>query len=560
MLSQKKRYVLVDVLVLAVIYAVTYGTLFLSKAIMWDGWVWFSLLRQKDYVTFSWLLDQVRILTHMEIFLKILDRFGTFPFISNVVVFFCWLIAGLSIYATLTLLNLFRRESIFFIILCFLCIPIYIVRYEPTLITYTVSNCFFYVGVASFFWSRTFRKKLYSHLLNFFAAVSFVISFLTNSFLVYYGGFLLLLLLLFCQGKNVNVKLFLVWFKENILWILLPLLFYFWQVLFVGQPTGIYAGYNSFIFFQEGASIGSVTLQLISGAWESIANGFFAPYIVSVSILYRKIFAVLFVMVTSLLVLLNKKTNQFNSDTDGDLIHNKFLLLFGCILFIFGFSAYILVGEAPNLYGTRFDMRHGLILAFPASLITFALINLLFKNKVVEWIKIFVIGVFITYNFYNFFGIQMDYFKQQALTHVVKESFQKGQLVKNGIYVFRDNDLHMFNWRGRDYKTFDFTNILYDATQDKTLVGTTWGQNIDYILTYKKDPDLQNEKKLFERFIYVDVRSKHLSPVPTVFDFLRLEYAVLFNPSKLPDLYDSIFGAYLIFSKEAPLLEAYINK
>ena len=113
--------------------------------------------------------------------------------------FISWLLAGLFLYGILRQKLALRQNRAFFISACFMLIPIYLVKIIQIVLRYSISNAIFFLAIFLYFTAQKSAGKFIKYSGYLLAWILFFLSFETNSFLVFYLGFLGMLLLLYRQ-------------------------------------------------------------------------------------------------------------------------------------------------------------------------------------------------------------------------------------------------------------------------------------------------------------------------------------------------------------------------
>ena len=143
----------------------------------------------------------------------------------------------------------------------------------------------FFLAIFLYFTAQKSAGKFIKYSGYLLAWILFFLSFETNSFLVFYLGFLGMLLLLYRQENLGRPFLSLLYdfSKKHFFFIILPLIFGLLKVT-IGQPTDGYEGYNQIILPNN-------LLTYIQNIWQNIVYGFFWPILAPLGILPRKIFS-----------------------------------------------------------------------------------------------------------------------------------------------------------------------------------------------------------------------------------------------------------------------------
>lgn len=556
-----------NIIFLSVTYLLAHGLLLANRVIMWDGWLWSSLLKQKNYETLYRFFDQAGLI-HMYVIYRIINNFGEPVIVSKILVFAGWLLAGLCVYAIIKEFTVWGEKNALFIAVLFSLAPIFIVRFEIALISYSLSNAVFFLGAYLFLRAQIAGRLVSKIILQILALVFLIGSFFTASFLVFYGALIIFAFHLFLKRKNSEFGPSLVgnayeFIKKNILWILLPIVFYAVQRKFIGSPYGIYEGYNSFVFLNQDISLFSRLMILIDRSFQFIVYGFGWPIISSVVILQNKIFLLISLFFGTIALYLNNKFHLFGTSNEGGSdnvpLKPKYIFIWGILLFVFGAAAYILVGESPNPFGSGFDMRHGLILPLGFSLIIFAFIEGGLNKKIQPIGKIIIIALFITYNIYNYYTVDMDYYKQIGVIESLKEKYQQGEIGERDIFVFYDQAA-LYRWRGRPIRDYEYTGYLYEATGNPKLLGTDMDGDLKLMLLAKNAKLDFDDKRTAERFknIIIDYQPKHIANFK---DWMTLKVADLFfSVDVLKSLNKNLIGIKTEITNQLPKERSWLDK
>lgn len=522
-----------------IFYLSAHFLLIFSKVIMWDGWLWSNLLKQKDYETLYQLLRQTSLL-HVYAVYRVIDWLGNPVTIANILVFISWFIAGFCVYLILKNFARLGEKNSFFVASIFLLLPLFIVRFEISMLTYSLSNAAFFFGAYTFLRSITaarFRSKIFFQIL---AVIFFISSFFTASFLVFYGSLVLFTFSLFLKNESLVWRevlkrrkgIIFIFLKKNIFWILLPFIFYLAHNKFIGSPYGLYEGYNSFVWSYSGITFPGFLTVVLDRIFQFIVYGFFGPLIFSVSILQRKIFFAIFLIFLISIFFFERRFKVLSSSTaeiaDDSKPAPKKIFLWGILLSVLASLAYILVGESPNPYGSGFDMRHGLILPLGFSLIILSFIDGLLNNKIRKIVKIILLAIFLTYNIYHYYTLDMDWYKQMGVIESIREKYIAERFGERDIFVFYDK-MPLYKWRGRSIKDHEYSAYLYEATGNSKLLGTSVGEDLRFMGLVKKDELDFGDERARTRFKNLVISGTGGAPEPMVKNWLKLKFADLFG-------------------------------
>lgn len=521
------------------LYFLAHFLLIFSNVVMWDGWLWTNLLKQKDYETLYQLLRQTTLL-HVYAVYRVIDWLGNPVTISNILVFISWFIAGLVVYLILKNFARLGEKNAFFVASIFLLLPLFIVRFEISMLTYSLSNAAFFLGAYTFLRSMVAVRPLSRFIFQILALIFFISSFFTASFLVFYGSLILFAFFLFLQKESLvwaevfkkRKGIIFRFLKKNIFWLLLPFIFYLAHKKFIGSPYGLYAGYNSFVWSYPEMTLFNFASIVLDRIFQFIVYGFFGPLIFSISILQRKIFFAIFLIFLISIFFFERKFKVLSSSaaeiTDDFKMAPKTIFIWGVLLSVFASLAYILVGESPNPYGSGFDLRHGLILPLGFSLIILSFIDGLLNNKIRKLVKIIFLAVLLTYNIYHYYTLDMDWYKQMGVIESIRENYIAERFGERDIFVFYDK-MPLYKWRGRSIKDHEYTAYLYEATGNSKLLGTSVGEDLRFMGLVKKDELDFGDEPTRTRFKNIVISGTGDAPEPTAKNWLKLKLTDLFG-------------------------------
>lgn len=435
------------IIALATTYMMGNFLLLLSRGIYWDDWYyWLPIIQHKDYELLWQLASQSKLYTAFSLFYFLSltsDPIFTFKLLSLL----SWLATGLLIYGILRKKFSLAVNRAFFLAASVILIPLFLVKTEMSILQYSVNNFLFFLAAFTYFTAEKSVSKFIKYSGYLLSGILFFTSFLTNSLLIFYLGFLGVLLIFYRrENKERPFLSFLYDFgKRYFFFLILPLIFGLLKIT-IGQPTGSYEGYNQFSF---PASINDI--------WFWLAYGFFWPLIAPLTILHRKIFAGLFLIILAITYLVTKKT--FSSpETEKD--NPKYYLIAGMALFILGAIPYILVGKPPHIYGTGFSMRNALLLPLGSSLIILGVILAIVKEKWQSLVQVIILSLFSVFTIYNYFGQDMDWYKQLAVIESLKTA-EDAKIISASALIFSDKA--GLNWQNRSVHGEEYAGYVQAA-------------------------------------------------------------------------------------------------
>lgn len=446
---------------IAILYAIGHFLLLLNRGFYWDG-LYQSRMLLDNRLDVLWAnLEPSRVYAYY--FLLKLLSLSTHPiFLFKFAVFASWLIAGVALYFILRKRLALSQESGFFITSAFLLVPAFLARVELSTFPYSLSSMVFFLAALLYFSAEKSGSVLARRLGFAGAWVLFFLSFFTYSLLVFYGAFLLFLFVEAHHKRDFSVPIFswgLRWLRSNVLFILLPVVFWFFK-LSLGAPYGPALLYNenNFIFLH-----GGFLSAFMNGLWQAITFGFWAV-INPISILQRRIFALVFVCSTALVFFFGKKIFIDKEGGEREPDNSGRYLIAGAILFFFGVLAYILVGKSPHVFGVLFATRHALLLPLGLSLVLFGAVRGLVLARWRFSVQAIFLGFFITFNIFNYWNFDMDWYRSLALTENLRNTTNQTILGASTL-IFHDH-LPSLRYLGRNMSGDNYRTYVYEAFPD----------------------------------------------------------------------------------------------
>lgn len=465
--------IIYSIIPLTVLYFLGNFLLLLNRGNYWDGWLWLTLLKAKEYDFLSEIMGrQAKVYLHYFL-IRFLEWTGN-PILSiKLLAFGSWLIAAIALLLTLKQLGLPKKRS-FFVASSFSLIPLFIVKVEEMVLTYSICNLFFFLGALVYFSAPRANATILKSAAYLLSAILFLLSFQTNSFLVFYGGFLLIA---FYRYKNTLLS----FLKSQWLFILLPIFFWVGFKAILGEPNGIYADYNSFVWLSPKA--------LVTYAWNGVVYGFFWPLIAAIAVLERKIFAALFLIIFPITYFILKYAYQKPQENNtGDLTPKQYLA-WGILFFSLGLLPYLAVGKELHLYSTGANLRHALLLPLGTTLIMLGGIIYLIKTERQILAESAILSLFIVFSAYNYYWFDMDWYKQQSIIESLRNTESK-EIQEATTLVFYDK-IPGYNWQSRRISSTAYQGMINASGKlNKLAVTEDAGDGIDipkHYLAFKNE-------------------------------------------------------------------------
>lgn len=529
-----------SIIALIITYTVGNFLLLLNKAIYWDTWVWLPIIKGGNYTLLWNILYQSKRFTAYYLY-RISGFFDNPVLFFKLMAFFSCLLAGLFLYGILRKKLSLRIDRAFFISAFFVLTPVFLVRIDSSVLQHSFNIMLFFLAAFIYFIAEKNNNRFIAIINYSLSWILFFLSFNTYSLLSLYGGFALLLFVSYYR-ENLkqllkspvtcylsHVTILWPWLKNNFIFIILPIIF--WSLkLSIWKDTGVLVDYDNFI--NPLASLSFTTLLL----WETIIYGFFWQIIAPILILHRKIFVLIFLVTGFMTYLATKNIFTLTDENNSDSQHKeadyapKYYLIAGAILFFLGFLPYFLTGKMPHILGNPFNMRSAFLLPLGSSLIILGAIILLIKKEWQSLAQKIILTLFITFTIYNYYGLDMDWYKQIAVIESIKNN-QDNNLRNATTIVFNDQ-ISSLNWMNRDIHGEEYLGYLeeiYDFRKNPKF-GTAIGEiNYYYIQKdlvarpYPKDFDPQ------KKIVNAAITTYDGPEILTVGNWLKIKQLELFG-------------------------------
>ncbi len=463
---------------LTLLYSLAWGPMLLMRGAYWDGWVFFAQFIHNDYAWVYSVFAPPRNYFHYYTF-RFLDLFPDPTLAARCIVFISWLLSGLLLLHILRRFLDWNTRTATLCVAYYLIFPVFIVRFEFIHIYYSAITLFFtlaaylYLDPTPRTWAWTVFREISAILLFFFA-------FLFNSFTFFFFGFLGVHLYLFSQKypELSLYELFLKWIRRFFYLLLFPFAFMGIKMAFFA-PYGSYTGYNQILLLHP--SLG-VLGRMVSGLWEGFWSGFLWPFAASLQFLERKYFALALMLATAIVFYLFRKYPLTRAETApsahsaNETVFTSFFrnypaasMIIGGLFFLFlALFPYIAVGKSPHIYGYGFGLRHSLLMPLGSALMLLGLVSLLVRERFQYAVHAALFSLSIAFLWFNFFLLDMDWYKQQAIITKLPEIVNI--VPPPATFVFTD-EATGYNWLNRMGSRQDFTGYLQLVSGDRHYFG-----------------------------------------------------------------------------------------
>lgn len=466
-------------ILLTTLYTIAWSPMLLLRADYWDGWI---LLNQFVRPDFNWLyLSQIdpQRLYHYYALIRFTMLFPDPILVTRIIIFASWLISGLILLHILRRYLKWNDTATILIVLYYLIIPTFFVRFELFLVYYSLANLLFLLACSISL--DIYRRGFQRAVREIGAGILFVLSFLVNSFPIFFSAFLAVHMYLFAQQhlyQSARTTVF-AWLKRYFYLLILPVAFLAIKLLYF-KPFGDRIGYNEPIIFREGATLLSTISSFIDGYWGGMYTGIFWPFVHSLVFLERKYFAVALMIAAVLVFFLFRRYRALLHDTEADSYFNfgkiriskgAAILVAGVALCFLALFPYVAVGKPPHIYGYGFGLRHSLLFPLGSALFIYGAVVVLIRKNMQKGAHIVLLSLSIAFIWYNFFLLDMDWYKQQAILHELPAITREAP---RGILFTFDDKMQGLNWNNRNisHQEYDGYFELLTGTRGYNYAGT----------------------------------------------------------------------------------------
>jgi len=450
-----KKFLEKPAILLTTLYTIAWSPMLLLRADYWDGW---ALLNQFVRPDFNWLyLSQIdpQRLYHYYALIRFTMLFPDPLLVTRIIIFASWLISGLVLLYILRRYLKWNDAAAILLVLYYLIIPTFFVRFELFLAYYSLANLLFLLACSLSL--DISRRGFQRAVREIGAGILFVLSFLVNSFPIFSSAFIALHMYLFAQQHSHQSALTTVfaWLKRYFYLLILPVAFLAIKLIYF-KPFGDRIGYNEPIIFREGATLLSTISSFISGYWGGMYTGIFWPFVHSFVLLERKYFAVGLIIAAVLVYFLFRRYRALLHDTEADSDFNfgKFCISKGAVILVAGVALclialfpYVAVGKPPHIYGYGFGLRHSLLFPLGSALFIYGAVVALIRKNIQKGVHIALLSLCIAFIWYNFFLLDMDWYKQQAILHELPAVIRDAP--RGTLFLF-DDEMKGLNWNNRN--------------------------------------------------------------------------------------------------------------
>ena len=443
---------------------VVHGLLLLNDGVYYDGWGRYIHLVDKDWTNFNlWATESggppITIYLHW-----VMGYLPSFVFCYKLVSFLSITFSAILVYLICNELRVLSRTERLFIALLSLSYPAFQLSVDLIMMPYLLRYCLFLL--ACFMALRLDKTNGFrQYFLRVGSLALFVLSFATESFLVFYFGFLLVLILHARRERNIPPKhVFTRFLPHRMDYVLLPILY--WVVDRVFFPShGFYATYNAISFAPS---------RIVSVYNASINNAVYAQIKGSLEILLDHRLLALLVVFAVIALLWIRSTFRGGSIRSADKKWDSYaVLLFGIVLLVLAIFPYAAVGSEARVHG--YGTRHALLVGLPMAIILVSATRLLFSRntRYISQCSLFLLMIlllaFTLSSVTNYMSWQARWVKDRSV--MVNLAELEGA---EGISVFWVHDEYQgeYNYGGQPiYLSYEWTRMFKVVWGDESRIG-----------------------------------------------------------------------------------------
>jgi hypothetical protein len=452
---------------LLALYALAYTPILVMRGIYWDSWVWYRQFIYHDYARIFAEEFDTTMVPHFYWLFRFVDLFRDPVFVERLIIFLSWPLAGLLLFYILHRFFEWDFKNAFLLCAYYLLYPVYIVRFDLMIGYHSFANACFFIG-ATLLFIALFRKR-WGFAFELLALPFFFLAFLVNSYPFLFGVVLLAHIYLFAQREKTVFKatfstiktLTISWLRRYFYILAVPIVFVLWRLLMFA-PYGKDAEYNKILIFEP--SFGLIT-RILEDLWGGLYAGLLWPLFAALTLTERKFF-VLGTLIAC--VALWYISRQYLEDRPVPRMSPITSLIIGCFIAVVALAPYLIVGKTPHIYGNGFGLRHGLLLGLPAALLLTGIVGFLVREWLQRYVHIGILGLSIGFLWFNFFLLDMDWYKQQSVLHDFPAILEK---IPRGSIIVVSDSAASYNWNKRGIGRPEYNGWLDTLAGQKQYFG-----------------------------------------------------------------------------------------
>ncbi len=430
------------------------------EGLYWDDWVSYG----QETSTLTTLLTEIQHGIKGDFFLY-LSQFGNGIYPFRLFVFFGTFVMGIFVYLTLSTIKELDKQSLFFITLLFLVVPVNSAKMLISITPFLFPVLLFYAGL----YLLSIYVKYPNIFLRIFILVIFFLSFSTNSLLVFYFSiFLYLYYIQFHFSSDQIIQKIKILFMHYWDFLILPFLYFGYKLVYL-KPYGLYEGYNSI----SGSTFPKAILILLKSLNNSIIQ-VITESLASVSVIFIPILIMVYYIVK------HSRTSESNK---------RSIIFFGIgiVLVLLAIFPYAMVGKNPSMSSidSRFQLLTPLGLSF---VFYFALLYLKqwrdFSNTIIAALLWLLIFAFIGKNISYQYDAYIDYCYSTSL----QENLKDNTTIQNHSTFIINNNLQDALLYERTIPFYEYNGMLRKTFKNESklmIKFSEYNENFEKILKFK---------------------------------------------------------------------------
>lgn len=486
--------------------------LFLSNTngLYWDDWTCYN----QSLNTMKILLSEIQHGIKGD-FVLFLSQYGNHVYPFRIFVFFANFFIGIFVYFILSSIKELNRQSVLFITLLFLLVPLNSAKISIAVVPFLFPILIFYFA----FFLVTLYAKYPNILLRLLILNLFFTSFSTNSVLVFYFSIFPYLYYIEFHLDYTNLfnkgKYFV---KRYWDFLVLPFIYFIYKSIYL-KPYGNYEGYND-------VSAGTLPKAIVI-IFKDLDNSFVE---VITDSLYTLSFGWIYIAIALYFVI--KKSPHLEENN-----YTKLFLGIGLVLFVLAIFPYAMVGKKAEFesWNSRFQILVPLGFSFIVyfGILTIKKYATLSQNLTIGilWLLIFA---FIGKNISDQYKQHIDWFYSVS----IRENIKENDVVKKHSTFIVNNNIKESLFYKRDMIYYELNGIAKSTFQDEKKLFIRYDHyqdNVDKFSKIKQHKQYNFSQWQHEAPLLLTI-SYNYQYHTNQKEFLQMIYFNLFNHQKFLDM------------------------
>lgn len=356
--------------------------LLVTDRVIWDSWWAKYLLREGNYALLKRICNEAgnpaNYYAHF-----FLNLFGDPNAASRIFSFIFLAVSGICIYRICLLSGLLSKAEGRLVASLVVAYPGYQVMGDMSIFFYYAGYTLYLVACLVYLQALESRRYPHKVLLHVTAIFAFLLSFSTNSLLVFHYSFVALVFLRYKSQLNYHWRVAIIRLPRKLtMLIVLPWAFWIWKEIFTPRH-GPYINYNR---------LKLDLLMIPAGIRKLMENAILAYFRSDAGLICLKLLAGVAIIV----LLINFFRNRWRSAPQP--VFNFRLVVFGGLSLFLAALPYILVTEYPYFFTHGWGTKNSLLVALPVALIiTGAVMHALRGRWIPNLPRLLIVTIFIVF-------------------------------------------------------------------------------------------------------------------------------------------------------------------